>query len=191
MGRYGCGSNEKLSNTVINGTTFVTCVPDDSNIDMILGLSIGLGLGIPILCLIMWNIYYFCKHKRNNQETRFQDQDPKVIHITVQKLRRWETFLHSSGYIRRIAQVLEAEEKIPYEVLEYVKEFEPITYEKLQAETDFVKRASMVVRFLFQKQAEQEKITLTEAIKKWRKELVDKCGGEWSERIIDNAATQI
>lgn len=81
-------------------------------------------------------------------------------------MRRWETFIHASGYIRRIAQVLEAEENIPYEVLEYVKEFDPITYEKLESDTDFVSRATKVVKFLFQKQAELENITLNDAINK-------------------------
>lgn len=206
--KYICGNHEKVENQVINGTSYVVCVPYDDydrnqQLAIILGSIFGV-IGIIMIFCFIYCCWRTCRQDKNQQDTRSYlegQDDNKDIIIHVNNYRRWEKFINHSGYIRRIAQVIEAEDKLPNEVEEYVKEFDPMTYEKIRGinsdsvsvgDSDiFVTRAVKVCVFLFKEQAKLENISVKETIEKWRNELVDTCGGEYGERIMDECLKHI
>lgn len=190
MGRI-CKGSLKPEYVNINGTTFVTCV-DDASYNHELALGLGLGLGIPIFIMIIYFMLYTVKmireHKRLQKTVThdMQAKDMQAKDMTVINMRRWETFIHEGSYIRRIAQLLEAEEKIPIEIQEYFKEFHKDVWESVhQKGCDDLLQVAILIKTLFEEQAKLESMSVLECIQKWDEKLVDKIGGEFCYKILD------
>ena len=170
-----------------NGTIYVTCVHYDTKDNkLLLALCLSLPLFI-VVCVIIFAIYNIYTRKKVIDKVPNETVNAHIIH--VHQLRRWESFIGGSGFIRRIAQVLEAEAVIPKEVDDYIKEEDPIGWEKMQDTSfDFIQKAAWAIHFLFKKEAETKCTDVNTEITKWRDTLTTKCGGEWAEHIMDKVA---
>lgn len=178
-----CPPGQRPDYISTNGTTYVVCVEDTSgeNIGLILGLSLGISLGI--IVLIMLGLLY-SKWKEEQKCYPFLLMSTPAA--APPPLRRWETFIHDGSYIRRIAQLLEFEEKIPKDIEDYFVEHYPkLWVEVTQEGHDFVLRSAKLIKVLFEEQAKIEKRSVTETIEAWEHKLVDKSGGEWAFKIME------
>lgn len=159
---------------------YVKCVDDAKRETLATALAIGLSVGL--LTLFILAFLCFCCYR----EFRIKSAHRQTIEIASPR-NKWESFIHEGSYVRRIAQVLEAEENMPVEVFDHIRENDPETFEKIEARSpfDFVERAGFAIAFLLKKQAALENTTVVECMYKWRGTLIETYGGEWAERIMD------
>lgn len=195
---YVCDDDQVASTMTINGTVFVTCVHrEPTSIDTYF-IVVVVGLFVFVLSGIIATIWFSCtdqemlhnKDKNTEEHAAMLPKKPPS-NRTVNGLRRWEAFVHESGYIRRIAQVLEMDDRIPIEVEEWLAEFEPVVWAKVCHTTDVVQRATHVIVELFKKEAETQHMPPHIPFDKWKDRLVDMCGGEWAVLIMEHVEKEL
>lgn len=215
-----CSAGWQRTDMNINGTTVSLCekVPVKKDLD---ALSLGLGIGIPIgtiilialICHIVSQCYLrsrlvYCDGDNNRgygnavsmsnvilQTRPIHNTSPCYVGIPcvpVSQLDKWKTFQTDDEYVRKIACLVEAEDVIPIEVYEFLRdesnEYHDYWNQILMGRTTNVREKNIIaIRALMITGAKHASQTIQAYVGAWKDEVCMVCGREYAYQMIADA----
>lgn len=187
-----CGAGMTPRTVDVNGTIFLTCIErppqqiDTQTLIIVLCTVIPGCIAFVVVCMCWVN--ELCPCSSSYKRRQLQLISPATRLEIANKFKRWEAFIHDGSYIRRIAQVLESESVVPYEIDDYLRSGKhEIEYVKLCNQEPHVpcqEKAARIIHMLFRDQSEHENRPILDVIAVWKKKLIETCGGELSYAIM-------